>query len=276
MTPASRRRLFGLLLGALAGLALMLVSQYANHLLLPGIPLYQPPFGALGNTLAGGLLGALLGLGTAWPEDALGGIFLGSLTGFLAIAASILIPELRQPGAVFSRAVGLGLIFIPTAALLSIALFFFRWLVGREDAAYREQLHGSPPAAFARAAFPTLLVIAAGLVGLAGMYNGLARTVTPRMMDLVESARRAETAQDLPEPLRVDNVKHVLEYADQPYTLQWDRDESNQFAIGRPPTNPYDISTVIARFEDGYLLACLYATPQAEPRCKDFLPGSVP
>jgi len=64
------RRWAGLILGALIGLAFGGVSQAVNLLFLPGIPLYQPPFGPDGNLLLALLTGALLGLICAWVERA--------------------------------------------------------------------------------------------------------------------------------------------------------------------------------------------------------------
>ena len=42
-------RVFGLALGALLGLVYGLTSQTINRIILPGIPLYQPPLGPAGN-----------------------------------------------------------------------------------------------------------------------------------------------------------------------------------------------------------------------------------
>lgn len=270
------RRLFGLLLGALTGLVFLLVSQYINHLILPGITFYQPPFGAGGNTLMGLLTGALLGLVTSWPSDGTRGVLAGSLVSALVVAASVFLPGINEAGVLLPRMVGVTLIFLPTMALLAVGLFAFRWLVDREEAAYRESLHWKPPAPLPRILLPLLLVAAAGLLGLTSMYNDLARTVTPRMQALIESARSAATPEQLPEPLRGRDVHSIYENAGQPFTLQWDRDESNRFAIGRPNTSPYDQSTVIARFANGYLLACMYPHPEMEPRCKDFPPETSP
>ena len=55
MTKQTYRRCAGLILGALIGLAFGSVSQGVNSLFLPGIPLYQPPFGPIGNSLLASL-----------------------------------------------------------------------------------------------------------------------------------------------------------------------------------------------------------------------------
>ena len=59
------------------GFGYALVSQLINRLALPGIPLYQPPLGPVGNIVLGLLAGAGLGLLCAWPASAAKGILLG-------------------------------------------------------------------------------------------------------------------------------------------------------------------------------------------------------
>ena len=80
------RRLTGLLFGAALGLMFGLTSQLTNRILLPGIPLYQPPLGPLGNILAMLLAGALLGAICAWPESSINGTFIAS-----AVSAAIIL-----------------------------------------------------------------------------------------------------------------------------------------------------------------------------------------
>jgi hypothetical protein len=273
MSYTTHRRLFGLLLGALTGLAYTLVAQNINPLVMPGIPFYQPPFGPAGNTLLGGLLGGLLGFLTAWAETGFKGVMLGSLTGALVLVIATLLTGQTGQELWWSKIVGVTLIFFPVAAVLSPVLILLRWLINREEEAYRESLTWRPPARLPRIGLPVLLVLLAGLLGLTALYNDLARTVTPRMLALVEQGRAAQRTEGLPDSLRVEGVRSFLEHAGQPYTLQWDKDDSNRFAIPRPNTSPFDQSTVIARFADGYLLACVYPDTRLEPRCKDYAPG---
>ncbi len=75
---SATRRVFGLALGALLGLVYGLTSQTINRIILPGIPLYQPPLGPAGNTLLIALLGALLGMVAAWPTGSIAGTFAAS------------------------------------------------------------------------------------------------------------------------------------------------------------------------------------------------------
>ena len=272
MPYPSHRRLFGLLFGAFTGRAFGLVSQNINYLFMPGVPVYRPPFGPAWNILLSVLVGALLGLITAWSSVNIKGVLLGSLSAALFVAISTFFGGTTSVEALTTRLIGLLIIFIPTTALLSVALIIFRWITDREEDAYRENIHWKPPARLPRIALPALFVLTAALLGLSALYNDLARAVTPRMMELVEAAQLAQSTDQLPEPLRVERVRYAIKNINQNFTLQWDKDDRNQFAIPRPNTSPFDQSTVIARFENGYILACMYPDKTYEPRCVDFPP----
>ncbi len=276
MPYPTHRRLFGLLLGALTGLAFGLVSQNINYLFMPGVPVHRPPFGPVWNILLGVLVGALLGLITAWNSVNVKGVLLGSLSAALFVAVSTFFGGTTSMEALATRVIGLLIIFVPTTALLSVALIIFRWITDREEDAYRETIHWKPPARLPRIALPALYVLAAAILGLSAMYNDLARAVTPRMMQLIEAAQMAQSAEQLPEALRVERVRYAFENVGAAFTLQWDKDDRNQFAIARPNTSPFDQSTVIARFENGYILACMYPSKTHEPRCVDFPPEQQP
>ena len=75
---SATRRVFGLALGPLLGLVYGLTSQTINRIILPGIPMYQPPLGPAGNTLLIALPGAMLGLVAAWPPGSIRGTFAAS------------------------------------------------------------------------------------------------------------------------------------------------------------------------------------------------------
>jgi hypothetical protein len=266
------RRTYGLLLGALTGLAYTLVAQHINAARMPGIPFYQPPLGPVGNTLIGLGVGALLGVITAWAETGAKGVLAASLAGSALLVGAGLVTGQSDPTAWTDKLIALAIIFVPSAAILAPALIFFRWLVNREEEAYRESATWRPPPLLPRLMLPALLVLGAASAGLTSQYNDLGRAVTPRMHDLIQMGRSAPSSADLPAPLQAVSVQFFYENRTHSYTLQWDKDDNNKFAIPRPNTSPFDQSTVIARFENGYLLACVYPDPNYEPRCKDFPP----
>lgn len=271
MTHAAHRRIFGLLMGAAAGLIYGLVSQCINPLAMPGIPFYQPPFGTWGNLAMAVLLGAVLGLTSTWPETGFSGVLWSSLLGSLAVVVATLLSGIADVELLPSRLMSLLILFVPIAAALSPAFILFRWVAGREEITYLEVQRKVAGQTWLRAAFPATLLLLTGAIGLLSLYPELGRAVTPRMDALIRQGLQAKTFEELPKPLQHKDIGLFLNYRVEAYTLQWDKDDQNQFALPRPATDPFYQSTVIARFANGYRLVCMYPSPTGEPRCKDFL-----
>jgi len=270
MTHPAYRKWFGILFVTATGFTFALISQVINLLFMPGIPLYQPPFGALGNTLLYAIIGFALGILVAWPETGSVGVLWSSLLGSLFIViASLLIGE-DQSVTIAHKLAALIIIFVPTAGALAPLMILLRWIIGREVFAYRDACAGRPTPPFRRYAFPVGLVLIAGALGITALYNDVGRAVTTRMHLLIQQGMQVQSAAVVPASLNPPDVNDFLNMARGSYTLQWDRDEKNRFAIPRPAGNFYDQSTVIARFENGYLLACMFPSKTGQPTCRDF------
>ena len=162
MSMHKYRRLTGLLFGAGLGLAYGLTSQLANRILLPGIPLYQPPLGPLGNILLSLLAGALLGVISAWPESSIHGTFIASavsavviLVGNFAVAA----PSGNTLVAVLLTGIFL---VLPFWAMLVPLIAALRWGVNKLVDAHADHLPIR-----SRITVPILLFLAIGVVGVA-------------------------------------------------------------------------------------------------------------
>jgi hypothetical protein len=258
------RRKTGLIMGAVIGLAYGAVSQGVNHVLLPGMALYQPPFGMAGNMFLAVLLGAIFGAASAWPEAGFKGVFLSSLLGAVAISIPTLLTGNMNPELWPMKSVAVLLIFVPTGAVLAPFLIFFRWLV-----VYETEASFGPPT-WQRTALGLGIILAAGGLGLFGMYPEQGRQVLPRMQALIQAGVQSGGGESLPAPLRPEGVLYFQSQAQGAYSLEWDSDPTNRFAIPRPATSPFDQSIAIAHFENGYLLVCMYPNLSAEPECRDF------
>lgn len=266
------RKVFGVLLVAASGFAYGLISQTINALFLPGIPLYQPPFGILGNILMAVLIGISLGFLVASSETGAVGVLWGSFLGALFVSVATMLTGQVEDEIFWRKIVAITIAFIPIAAILAPLLILFRWAIGREEDAYRNAGKGLAPTFLRRYALPASLVLGAGLLGLFSLYSDVGRAVTPRMDALIKQGRQASRFEMLPEPLRDRDVRYFFEHKNQPYRLAWDKDSGNRYAIPRPAGSGYDTSIVIARYEDGYLLVCMFPGKTGEPSCKDFLP----
>jgi hypothetical protein len=267
LTEGARyRRLFGLFLGAAIGLVYGLVSQTINYVVLPGISFYQPPLGPAGNIGLCVLGGAALGVVNAWLADAVVGTFVGSAAGALLIAASTMLAGEPSADIMPARTMMLVLIFLPIVAALVPLLAVHRWVVNKEA---RARTLSTPR--WARVGLPLVLVIVAGVVGGSALYSSPARLMLSRTNELLQAGLAASDAASLPSPLQSDLVGGFLDHSQGAYTLAYDKDDINRFAIPRRMTDrPWEEAVVIARFESGWVLVCLFPKADAEPACKGF------
>ena len=257
MTEQRYRRAVGALIGMMFGFAYALVSQLINRLALPGIPLYRPPLGPVGNILLGLLAGAGLGLLCAWPASAAKGILLGGAAAALAVFAFTL---LRMGAGAASTLVGL-LLSAPMAWVSVLGMAIVRWLVDRQVEARRE----SAPL-LQRLRLPLILTGVLALAAASVLYSADARLELRRTNDMVLAGLRAQDATMLPAPLQAPSVRN-FPAGRSPYTLEWTNVELDRFIELRPAASYDKQSAVIGRFRNGLMLVCIYTAPKAAPSC---------
>lgn len=265
MTRETYRRLAGLTLGAAMGLAFTGIWHGLDLVLLPGIPLYMPPFGAGGNILLGTGIGALLGLLCAWMEPSVPGILLSAAVGAAFFLSGGMINHQRSALLAAASAIGMIFLWLPFSAMAVLVMAPVRIAVNRLTDTRSEK-----PLAPERLWLPVVLVIAAGALGYAMVFKPPARTVILRTQDLLQQGLRANNPADLPTPLRGSGTKNFTINASPAYTLSWENQNLTRFAIPRPAGPDYLISVVVARFDNGWNVVCLYPNVEAEPRCKSF------
>jgi hypothetical protein len=190
-SDAAHRRLLGPVLGAVLGLAFGLVSQYGNVVLVPGVPIYQPPFGAAGNLLLCVAVGAVLGLVTAWPKNAIIGVIAGCAASGLLVEIAIMLTE--QDALDVSKATVTLFTFLPIAAMLALPVGIVRWALNKQEEARRE---GAPT--WRRIPRPLLLVLIAAASGALLLYPARGRIVLPRMNAIVRAGLNAADRSALP------------------------------------------------------------------------------
>ena len=259
------RRWSGLILGALIGLAFGSISQGVNPLLLSGIPLYQPPFGPIGNSLLALLMGALLGLLCAWVEPSIPGILLSSGVG-AALALIVAMNIGRTPLFMLpATAIGVVFLWLPFTGMLFPVMALFRTTINKLMDSRNERL--TLPS---RGWLPLLLVVAAGALGWTLVLTAPARTIVARNQQLLTEGLAAASTDELPAPLRGKDVDDFRSHASRNYQLAWENKNLTVYAIPRPAGPEHEISVVIARFDNGWNVVCLYPNLQTEPRCRSF------
>jgi hypothetical protein len=259
------RRQYGTLLGIAMGLVFGLVSQCANLIALPGIPLYQPPMGPVLNTLLDAAVGGALGLVTTWSLSSTAGIFAGAAAAALITAASLLITGTTLPNQSAARILSVAFLTLPIAAAFVPVTGIFRWMVNKQ-----EEVRDEPIFSLGRIGLPVLAVVVAGVVGVFGLYPARARLMLPRMHAMLQTAAGASEPAGLPAPFQPDDVDEFISRGSGYYELLWDRDESNKFAIPRLASTPSGQGVIVAHFDNGYLVACLWSNFETEPECRDY------
>ena len=262
---SATRRVFGLALGALLGMVYGLTSQTINRIILPGIPLYQPPLGPAGNTLLITLLGALLGMVAAWPTGSIAGTFAASTVaaGLLTFVSflSVRLTEKNTSGMIVAAL----FILLPLIGLMVPLLGLFRWVVNKEMEARRAAV-----STWRHLRAPLALIAVFAVIGALSLFSPEARQELLAMDRLLRDGLTAQRADALSVALRTEDVGDFLAQAHGPYTLEWTQKNLNRFRIPRPGRNFDNHAVVLARFANGWQLACLFVAPAEPPECKSY------
>ena len=261
----------GVLLGALLGFAYGLVSQLINPIALPGIPLYQPPGGPVGNIALSTVMGAGLGAITCYPASAAAGILFGGVASLAGILTYMLI---RLGGLGFGGALISSVIFsVPMAWLTVPVLALLRWAAERQVDARRS---GQP--LLRQAGLPIALAVVMLVLGAFELLPAEGRGNLQRTNALIQQGLQATSVAALPEPLRGPNMTTFPPSQKAGYTLEWTKYDLDRFMELRPPSSFDQHAAVIARFPGSYYLVCLYPTPKQAPNCASYdrMPDKAP
>jgi hypothetical protein len=256
-----KRRKNGLVLGLLAGLCFGLTSQCINPLLMKGITLYQPPFGAAGNLVLWVAVGGILGFVTAWSDSSWFGVLAGSLLAGLMLQVSAFVSG-NLGSHLGGKLVGLVGFFLPFAALAFPLLGWIRLAVNEQ-----REYYDLPLVSWQRLRMPGLLALACLGLGLLWLLPADGQTCLWRMDGMIRDTLAQQT---LPKPLQDPLVGPFQERATPRYTLELDRQDLTRYMIPYIPQGQLQPSAVVARFTSGWTLACLYVNPEEEPFCRGY------
>jgi hypothetical protein len=263
------RRNTGLILGAGLGFVYGMVSQSINRIFLPDVPLYQAPFGLPGNIILWTLIGALLGLVAALPDESVVGALYGGVTGAALLTLFTLSTGRIERDTWTIMVISVLFLFLPMVGAFTLIVAIQRWAVNKLVEAHLE----SEPA-WVYLSLPILLMVLVGTIGTSSLMPPYARIMLTRTERMLQNGLSSMQESQLPEPLQRERVGGFLDNATNQYSLEWQNQNINRFAIPRPASNrPWEESAVIARFKNGWILVCIYAKSDAEPACKGFPNG---
>lgn len=265
MTKQTYRRRVGIILGAILGLVFGVLSQAINPILLPGIDLYLPPFGPAGNILLAIAVGASLGLLCAWMEPSVPGVLSAAAVGAVLMLAAAFFTGSTPLMEVPVTTIGFIFLFIPFTGMLIPVLGLVRTTINKlTDSRLEKQ------SLAARWWLPLLVIAAAGAIGWSLVYTIPARTVLAHNYQMLQQGLTASSMAQMPAPLLGPEMEDFSSHASQSYTLAWDDKRINAYAIPRTAAPEYLMSVVIARFDNGWNVVCLYPTAESQPRCRSF------
>jgi len=242
-----------------------IVSQAVNPLLLPGIDLYLPPFGPAGNILLAVAVGACIGLLCAWMEPSVPGVLSAAAIGAILMLVAAFFtgstPLMELP----VSTIGFIFLFVPFTGMLIPLLWLVRSTINKLTDSRLEKMNLA-----ARWWLPLAVVAAAGAIGWSLVYTIPARTVLIHNQQMLQHGLTASSMAMMPAPLLGPEMEDFASHASQKYTLAWDNKRINAYAIPRTAAPEYLMSVVIARFDNGWNVVCLYPTAESQPRCRSF------
>ena len=244
------------------GLSYSLVAQNANYLSLPGIPLYQPPPGRTATILLTILIGGLMGLIAAWPEDALPGILLSAVTGI--VVTSLYNIYLTEQGTlqIAGALIVFLLTFLPRAVLFLPLAALTRWVIGEWSRTLQDINFSVTRLVLSF----VLVVLMAGAAGALSLYPRQGRQVLEKMNALVQAGLQSPDSESLPEELKP--VDGFVQRASGSYILQLSTNP-DQLPITRPAIayNKTEYA-VLVKFENGFRFGCVFSPPNLDAYCR--------
>lgn len=260
IAKSTYRRMFGIVLAFLIALIYYGISKGVLQSMLPGVPLFSPPFGLWGMILTGIILGTIAGLLCSWTDASATGIILSSIfLAFMFLAINIL--TISNPNTSRANAAFVSFLFVlPFAGLVAIGALLFRMLVNYQTDR-RKYLLGKP----AQLIMPLIVLIGVGLVGWLSIMPAQGRAVLSRMHTLLQDPSRP-----VQNYIKDSNQPEYLSRVDMTYELEWEPRYLDRFDLYVPESAMRTASAAVVHYEDGWNLVCVFPEPELEPGCKGF------
>jgi hypothetical protein len=263
MSEKSRRTL-GAAFGAGMGLLYALVAQSINPLFLPGVPLYPSPSGRLTAILLSALLGGVLGLVAAWPDDAVPGVILSAITGIVLTTLYSVYGPGQANAPLAPTFIVFVFTFLPRALLFVPLAILVRWLLSR----WSDELQSTNYSVRKMLLSLAAALAVAGLAGLLSLYPQGGRIALRGMDSIIQAGLAAGRTGSLPHELQ--SVDGFLQEAQGAYTLQLS--DNADFLNVPVPTTSYSENqyTVLAVFDSGFRFGCVFFSSGSQAACSAY------
>jgi hypothetical protein len=237
-------------------------ADQINRAYLPGINLPEPSGGLFGYYAGALFAGALIGLACTWPENSWVGAVCGGVVGailvFLAPWQQMFSSSTQTFGVFFLTLTT----FLPLALILTPFAFLIRWSVDHFS------MSNGGGFSLRQYGVPILATILAAWLGYSNLYSDDVRNAIYITQGLIEKGFQAKSTSQLSEPLKP--IQGFIPNANGRYTLE-KSDAVERFMGPRPVTSRSNSDfLVIARFSNGFKLACVFAPGVKQPNCANF------
>jgi hypothetical protein len=220
----------------------------------------------LPNILVCAVFAGLMVLICAWPQ----GTFLGVL--IAAITTSVLVGLIgsfygtqfsaQRVGGIFAS---LTVLLLPLIGLFGAVFTLLRWLVNKQV-----EYHADHASLLRRLVVPGLLLCLVAGISASALYPPEGRQRIQEMNALVQAGIQAPDAAGVP-PAFAKFADSFKQRATSDYALQWLKSDLIEWRIGRPAEfQEWQLSIAVARFENGWMVACLFAPDERPPNCQAY------
>jgi len=208
------------------------------------------------------VIGGLLGLLAAWPEEATPGVLLSSLVGALGTTLITLLG--RDIALEFAPGMFVLLVitFLPRAIFFVPIGMLIRWGLHVWTVEFQSVTFSIRKLVLTTA----VILLVAGAAGALSLYSRQAREALFSTNELIKAGLLAASPEDLPEPLRT--VDGYYQGARGIYSLQLS-DNLDMIPVQRPVAG-FGVReyAVLVRFENGYRFGCVFTPPHPDPACQ--------
>lgn len=242
----------------LSWLYFFIVDQI-NRVSLPGISLPDPPAGMWGYYLDAIVVGALIGLVSVWPRS----IWVGTALGGLLGSAWMFVGRWRMVWDLSNSSIGISIVTI----FFSVALVLMPFALLSRLSAYSLAVNGEGWLSPRRIGWPLLTVLLIVWLGSTNLYSTSIREAFYITQKLIQQGIEASNQTQLPESLQP--VQGFKPNATGSFTLEWSK-ATTEFTGPRPVVDRNTDFLIVARFRNGFSLACDFVPGSQQPPCANF------
>jgi hypothetical protein len=124
------------------------------------------------------------------------------------------------------------------------------------------------PWAWQRLRFPAILLLSVTVFGALALFPAEGRRNLAHFNGMIRAGLQASASTALAQPLQDPLVGAFRDKATPVYTLDLVQDNLNRYQIPYVPIGDIRPAVMLARFSNGWSLACLYISPEIDPFCR--------